>query len=149
MSRSVIGVSVELHGKLRNLAKDAGIPLTIVLEHWVDNCHEQDWVTIKKSYDATKPTWKNIRFLVKEYVKRNPDASDADIVDYTGYSLAQVETITHTAHKRCLLAIEGGITDVAKLAHLSNVSVNFARRILSCHAGEQKIPKEEAYLYPP
>lgn len=146
MSRSVIGVSVDLHKKLRGVSAEAGVPLTIVLEYWVDNCSDADWGIIKNNYEATKPTWKNIRKFVNEYLKKNPDATDTEIVNHTGYSLAQVETITHTAHKRSINGYRSGI-EPELLAKKADVSVKFAIRIIDCIEGRHKIPKDEQYLF--
>jgi hypothetical protein len=145
VSRTIIGVSKELHQRIKDLSTEVSLPMTIILEHLMDDADKRDWSIIRKSYDASKPTWANIKSSVEEYRKKHPNSTDQHIVDHTGYSIAQVETITHTAHKRCIaiLKTKGG----SDLHEKANVSKRFARRMIECYKGDRKPPKTEEYLY--
>lgn len=148
MSRKNIGVSEELHTSLKDFSKDIGLPLTVILEYWLSTCSEADWDSVKKRYDETKPTWSNMRKVIQEYQRDYPDADDKKLSELTGFSIAQVETLTHTAHKRviayCMQYRTRGQSRVAKDC---NVSERFAGRIMKVLSGEQKPTKYEKGLF--
>ena len=148
MKRSVIGVSAELHAKLRDLSKTVGVPLTKMLEHWVDHCSEQQWDLVKEDYENNKPSWKNIRKTVKEYMEKYPDADDKRLSELTGFSTRQVETITQSAHKRCIAYMRGNtVKDPNTVSEQCNVSIKFATRMCKQFESKQKIPKSEEHLW--
>lgn len=148
MSRAVIGVSESLHSDLKKLAKTAGIPITVMLAHWHDNCSEQDWEQVKADYNKVKPTWKNIKKNVQEYQKQYPEADDKRLSELTGYSIAQVETITHTAHKRTLAYMKRSPqSKPERISKECSVSVRFATRLYDVVKGEKQPTKAEAYLF--
>lgn len=148
MSRKMIGVSDHLHQHLSEVARASGVPMTVVLSTLIDMADQVDWKSIKESYLETKPTWKNIRKTIEEYQERYPKADDTRLAELTGFSVAQVETVTHTAHKRCLAAIK----DQPKvkpeaLAKKAGVSSKFAKRIWEQAQGVSRIPHQEQYLW--
>ena len=148
MSRAVIGVSEGLHSDIKALAKTAGIPITVMLAHWVENCSEQDWGAVRESYDGVKPTWGNIKKQVQEYQKTHPEADDKRIAELTGYSLAQIETITLTAHRRALAYMKKSPqSKPERIAKECVVSVRFATRLYEINRGEKKPSKHEAHLF--
>lgn len=148
MTRAVIGVSKELHSGLKELSREAGIPLTKILEHWLENCSGQNWQTIKKDYDNNKPSWKNIRETVKGYAEKYPDASDEELVQMSGFSKRQVETVTLSAHKRCIAYIRANPTcNIDIVEKECDVSKRFATRIMKQFTGDAPKPKSEEHLW--
>lgn len=148
MSRKMIGVSESLHKGLHDLAKEKGLPVTVMLEHMLGHMWEIDWTQVRKDYETKKPTWNNIRRIVQEYQVKYPDADDKKLSELTGYSLSQVETVTHTAHRRCIqYMINNPRCKEKRIAEECNVSEKFARRIYGHFKTGENIPKAEAYLY--
>lgn len=148
MNRKTLGLPPHLHKGLRDLSTEVGVPITIMLEHWLNTCSEQDWETLREDYNKRKPTWKNIRRIVKEYAEKYPAATDAELANLTGYSLRQVETITLSAHKRCLDYLEEhpNAADIT-LSKDCNVSMAFAALIKEKLSGERRVPKSERHLF--
>jgi hypothetical protein len=148
MSRKMVGVSEGLHTELSEAAKAAGVPMTLVLETLLNKFGEVEWSTVKENYQNHKPSWKNIRKSVLEYREKNPKADDKKLSELTGFSIAQVEVITHSAHKRCLrhLADKPKVKPDA-LAKAGGVSAKFAKRIWEQAQGVSKIPPQELYLW--
>ena len=148
MSRKMIGVGNGLHESLAALAKKHSVPMTVVLENLVAHADELDWGSIKTEYDNNKPTWKNMRKLVEEYRQKFPEASDEKLSELTGFSLAQVETLTHSAHKRCMrILVRQPKVKPKTLATQANVSEKFAMRLWQQAQGVVKIPGAEQYLW--
>lgn len=148
MSRRMLGVSESLHKDISDLAQTAGVPMTVVLETLLHKAEDLDWAEVKKNYQDNKPSWKNIRKTVLEYQEKFPDADDKKLADLTGYSVAQVEVITHSAHKRCLRHLmEKQRVKPDALAKAAGVSAKFAKRIWEQAQGVSKIPPQEKYLW--
>lgn len=147
MSRKMIGVSESLHTDLSEIAKAAGVPMTLVLETLLAKADEVSWPEVKSTYQENKPSWKNIRKSIVEYREKYPDADDAQLAAYTGYSVNQVEVITHSAHKRCLTALAKKQMKPDQLAKTSKVSAKFAKRIWDQYMGVARIPAQELYLW--
>lgn len=148
MSRKMIGVGQGLHDSLSALAKKHSLPMTVVLETLVMRADEFEWDGIKTHYDNNKPTWKNMRKLVDEYRERFPQATDEKLSEMTGFSVAQVETLTHSAHKRCMrILLDSPKTKPKALATQAKVSEKFAMRIWQQSQGVTKIPSVERYLW--
>ena len=144
----MVGVSATLHEDLRQLSETIGLPVTVMLETWLERCSEIDWESIKKDYELRKPTWQNIRRKVQEYQSKYPDADDKKLSEMTGYSLAQVETATHSAHKRCLAYMKTNPRCKEKrIAEACGVSPAFAKRIYEQFHNGAKVPKAERYLF--
>lgn len=148
MARKMVGMSPGIHDDLQSIANDVGIPMTAVLEALLSQHENVQWEEVKKSYDIRKPTWQNIKRLVKEYQEKYPGASCQKLCELTGFSIAQVETVTHTAHKRCIKFMqEHPKAKPKRIAAECSVSETFARRVYSHYTGEQECPKSERYLY--
>ena len=43
----MVGVSATLHEDLRQLSETIGLPVTVMLETWLERCSEIDWESIK------------------------------------------------------------------------------------------------------
>lgn len=148
MSRKMIGVSEGLHTELSTVATAKGVPMTLVLETLLNKVEEIDWAIVKENYQNHKPSWKNIRKSVLEYQEKNPKADDKKLSELTGFSIAQVEVITHSAHKRCLRHLmEKQRVKPDALAKAAGVSAKFAKRIWEQAQGVSKIPPQELYLW--
>ena len=148
MSRKMIGVGTGLHESLASLAKKHSLPMTVILETMVMRAEEFEWESIKKHYDNNKPTWTNMRKVVDEYKLKYPQATDEKLSEMTGFSLAQVETLTHSAHKRCMrILVRQPRIQPKTLATQAKVSEKFAKRIWDQAQGVSKIPKTEEYLW--
>lgn len=145
--RKVIGVSEDLHEKISGLAKSTGLPMTVLIDYWVDNFSEQDWDSVKQQHEGSKPTWSNMRDVIQDYQSKYPDADDKKLSELSGYSIAQVETITHTAHKRVLAYMKKSRSKPEKIADQCGVSVRFVKRIQGIVQGTKKPSKNEAYLF--
>lgn len=144
----MIGVSTALHKNLSELAENVGVPMTVIMEHWLQHCSEQDWEQVQKDYELRKPTWQNIRRLVQQYQGKFPDADDAKLSELTGFSLAQVETATHSAHKRCIAFMKSNSRCKHKtIAEKCGVSPAFAKRIYEQFHNGARVPKAERYLF--
>src|SRR5690606_8004352 len=103
---------------------------------------------VKDEWSRNRPTWKNIRRMVEEYRKKFPDADDKKLSELTGFSVAQVEVITHSAHRRCLQEIvKNPKIKPQQLARAADVSDKFAMRIWQQARGIIKISKQEEYLW--
>ena len=148
MKRKMVGMSPGIHDDLQSIANDVGIPMTAVLEALLSQHENVQWEEVKKSYDLRKPTWQNIKRLVREYREKYPHATNQKLCELTGFSLAQIETVTHTAHKRCIKYMQDHPrAKPRRIAQECNVSEAFARRVYSHYTGEQECPKSERYLY--
>lgn len=148
MSRRMLGVSDSLHKDISDLAQKAGVPMTVVLETLVHKSDGIDWKAVKENYQDNKPSWKNIRKTVLEYQEKFPEADDKKLADLTGFSVAQVEVITHSAHKRCLrLLHEKQRIKPDQLSKAAGVSAKFAKRIWEQAQGVSKIPPQEKYMW--
>lgn len=148
MSRKMIGVSENLHQELSDVAQDKGVPMTVVLETLLGKVKDINWTEVKENYQNHKPSWKNIRKKVLEYKEQYPQADDRKLADLTGFSVAQVEVITHSAHKRCLSVLhEKPKTKPDALAKTAKVSAKFAKRIWEQAQGVSRIPAQEAYMW--
>lgn len=147
MSRKVLGVSKDLHAELESMAKQLELPMTVVLEALIHN-NTVDWPAIKLSYAERKPTWANIRRRVEEYRLKFPEAPDEQLAALSGFSIGQVETITHSAHRRCISYLKSKhIKPTKHAAAKCNVSESFIQRIHEQMYGDRKIPKSEQYLF--
>lgn len=144
--RKVIGVSPELHLKIQNVSEKEKLPMTVVMEQLLDMADQVDWEEVREEYRRNKPTWDNIRSLVKEYLEKNPKASDEMLSRLTGFSLRQIETVTHSAHRRCIRFFRKGGT-LKNCPEKCNVSPAFAKRIYGMIRGRNKIPRSEKYLF--
>ena len=148
MKRKMVGMSEGIHDDLQSISNDVGIPMTAVLEALLSQHENVQWQEVKKSYDVRKPTWQNIKRLVKEYRGKYPNATDQKLSELTGFSIRQIETVTHTAHKRCIGYMqEHPKAKPKRIAQECDVSEAFARRVYSHYTGEQECPKSERYLY--
>lgn len=148
MARRVLGVSSRLHENLQEISNNTGLPMTVILETLLTKVNEVDWKRVKEEWSENRPTWKNIRRMVEEYQKKFPDADDKKLSELTGFSVAQVEVITHSAHRRCLREIaKNPKIKPRQLARAANVSDRFAMRIWQQAQGVTKIPKQEEYLW--
>lgn len=122
--------------------------MTIVLESLVDLEDKVEWKTIRSEYERVKPTWQNIRRIVQEYQRKYPDADDTKLSELTGFSVPQIETVTHSAHKRCLAyMLEHPRAQHIKISKECGVSQAFASRIYKQLREGAKIPKGERYLF--
>lgn len=147
-NRKMIGVSTQTHDRLSELSKLVGIPMTVIIENWLESHSELDWEALKREYERAKPTWQNIRRIVQEYQTKYPDADDAKLSELTGFSVAQVETATHSAHKRCIACMQNNARYKAKrVAEECKVSLAFATRIHEQFHNGAKVPKAERYLF--
>lgn len=147
MSRKVLGVSKQLHEELETLAKEQGLPMTVVLEALIHN-HSVDWAAIKTDYASRKPTWANIRKRVEDYRVKFPEAPDEQLAALTGFSVAQVETVTHSAHRRCISYLKSkSVKPTKHAASKCAVSESFIQRIWDQLYADRKIPKSELYLF--
>lgn len=147
MSRKMIGVSEALHEELARVAKSAGVPMTLVIETLLKEEGDINWALVKEEYQNHKPSWKNIRKSILDYQEKFPEAPDAQLADFTGYSIAQVEVITHSAHKRCLAILAKKSVKPLVLSKDAAVSAKFAKRIWDQFMGVAKIPAQELYLW--
>lgn len=148
MARRVLGVSSRLHENLQEVSVNTGVPMTVILETLLSKVDEVDWKKVKDEWSRNRPTWKNIRRMVEEYRKKFPDADDKKLSELTGFSVAQVEVITHSAHRRCLQEIiKNPKIKPRQLAQAAGVSDKFAMRIWQQARGVTKIPKQEEYLW--
>lgn len=148
MARRVLGVSSQLHESLQEVSANTGVPMTVILETLLSKVDEVDWGKVKEEWLRNRPTWKNIRRVVEEYRKKFPDADDKKLSELTGFSVAQVEVITHSAHKRCLQELTRNPNiKPRQLARAAGVSDKFAMRIWQQARGITKIPKQEEYLW--
>lgn len=146
--RKTLGLPPHLHKGLKDLSDEAGIPITIIIEHWLQNFSEQDWSSLREDYNKRKPTWRNIRRIVREYMEKYPEAKDSELASLTGYSLRQVETITLSAHKRCLDYLEEHPKAPPNVVSKDcNVSIAFATLIQEKLNGDRRIPKSERHLF--
>lgn len=147
MSRKVLGVSQVLHSELEALAKQQELPMTVVMEALIHN-NTVDWSAIKADYAERKPTWANIRKRVEEYRVKFPEAPDEQLAALTGFSIPQVETVTHSAHKRCISYLKSKhIKPTKHAAGKCGVSESFIKRIYEQMYNDRKIPKSETYLF--
>ena len=150
MSRRMLGVSDRLHAELSELSKAKGVPMTVILETMLTRMDDVDWKQVKASYNEAKPTWKNIRRSIEEYRDKFPTASDQKLADLTGFSVAQVEVVTHSAHRRCLaILLENKKAKPDYIAKHAEVSQKFALRIWQQSHGVSKVPQQEQYLWKP
>ncbi len=148
MSRKVLGVSTNLHKELEDLAKKVSLPMTVVLETLLHHTEHIDWKAEAAAYELRKPSWSNIKRIVQEYQGKFPGSTDEQLAALTGFSIAQVETVTHTAHKRVIAEFNKNKRLKAKgLSEKAKVSERFANRILEQLVNGAKIPKSEKYLY--
>lgn len=148
MSRKMIGVGVGLHDSLSALAKKHSLPMTVILDTLVMRADEFEWGDIKKHYDNNKPTWTNMRKAIEEYKLKYPQVTDEKLVELTGFSISQVETLTHSAHKRCMrVMVRQPKIKPKALATQASVSEKFAKRLWDQSQGVGKIPKAEEYLW--
>lgn len=148
MSRKVLGVSESLHKEFDDLAKKVNLPMTVVLETLVHHTDGIDWKATAAAYELRKPSWANIKRIVQDYQGKFPESTDSQLAALTGFSIAQVETVTHTAHKRVILEFNKNKRLKAKgLAVKAGVSERFANRILEQINNGAKVPKSERYLY--
>lgn len=144
MSRRVLGVSSRLHEEISTLADEIGLPMTVVLDNLMARAKEIDWEVAKLDY--VKPSWANIRKVVDDYRKKFPDADDLKLSQMTGFSVAQVETVTHSAHKRCIAYMRRGGKKV-EMPKQCAVSPAFANRIWEQFFSGARVPKGERYLF--
>lgn len=147
-NRKMLGVSTQLHKDVNELAENVGLPMTVVIETLMHNSDDIDWETAKRDYEHRKPTWQNIRRIVQEYQAKYPDVDDAKLSELTGFSVAQVETATHSAHKRCIACMQQNPRYKDKqVAEECKVSPAFATRIYKQFHEGAKVPKAEKYLF--
>lgn len=146
--RKMLALPERVHAQLKSLADDKGLPMSVLVENLVGHSELIPWEDIQRSYELAKPTWANIRRIVQEYQVKFPQASDGELVDMTGFTLAQVETVTHSAHKRCIAYMKKyPKRDFTRVAKDCSVSNNFAGRIYEQFHNGAKIPKRERYLF--
>lgn len=146
--RKVVGVSKELHRKLNDLSDELKLPMTVILEAFTDNAEAINWDNIREHYERNKPNWENIRRIVKGYQESDPTLTDQQLSELTGFSLKQVETVTHSAHKRCITYLKKNPKAKIKgVAKACSVSEQFAKRIYNQMYNEAKIPRAERYLH--
>lgn len=148
IDRKAMNVSEGLHSDLKTWSENTGLPMTVIIETLLLQADSVDWEAVKKTYSGQRPTWKNIRSTIEKYTEDDPTLTDEDLVNLTGYSLAQVETVTHTAHKRCLaILMKSRGLKPKSLSVKAGVSEKFAKRIWEQQQGVSRIPKQEQYLW--
>ena len=148
MARKALGISEDLHKRINQIAADEKLPMTVVLESLLDQSGQVNWDSVRASHERIKPTWANIRRVVEEYQVKFPQATDQKLSELSGYSIKQVETVTHSAHKRCIEMMKRGPRFQPKrIAEDCNVSPKFAERIYEQFHKGAKIPKNEEYLF--
>lgn len=145
--RKMLGMTEALHTELKNLSEAKRVPMTVVLETLLQHAGDIDWKTVAKEYKDEKPTWTKMRQVVNEYQRKFPQISDEDLVQFTGYSLAQVETLTHTAHKRVLEVMRDRRLKPKAIAEKAGVSERFALRMWQQREGLKEIPKQEQHIW--
>ena len=120
--------------------------MTVILGHFLSIQDQVDWDKVRDQYQNTRPSWDNIKRQVREYQEKYPNATDKRLADLTGFTLGQVETVTHTSHKRCLKFFKrsGSVKQCAKSCGVTPV---FARRIKDQLNGKRRIPRSERYLF--
>lgn len=145
--RKMLGMTEALHMELKNLSESKRVPMTVVLEALLSKADDIDWKSVEKGYKSEKLTWTKMRQVVSEYQKKYPDITDEDLVQFTGFSLAQVETLTHTAHKRVLEVMKDRRLKPATIADKASVSERFALRMWQMREGIKEVPKQEQHIW--
>lgn len=146
--RKLVGMSVELHGELQRFSEVVRLPMTLIISTLLEKAQEVDWAPIQENFKRNRLTWPNMRRRIAEYQEKKPGITDTELQALTGFSLIQVETITYTAHKRALAALQiwPGLSS-AELAKKSNTTLNFAKRIWDQFHGERKITASEQFMW--
>lgn len=149
-NRRQLNISKDVYLRLKEKCEKLDIPMTKFIEACVDHFDQLavDWHMVRTETKAAKPSWNDINKRIEEVREKYPDLDDNGIVEMTGYTLATVEAVTHTAHKRALRLIRKSENiDPATLATKANVSRKFSERILAQYRGDKRIPVSERYLF--
>lgn len=145
--RKMLGMTEALHTELKSLAESKRVPMTVVLETLLAHSDDIDWKSVEKNHKSEKLTWTKMRTTVSEYQAKYPNITDEDLVQFTGYSLAQVETLTFTAHKRVLEVMRDKRLKPATIAEKASVSERFALRMWQIREGLKEVPKQEQHIW--
>jgi len=156
MSESkLINVPIEFHSYMKQLSDDKGVTMIRIIENMVlpfllksDWDKEADWKGEKEAQDDSKPTWTKVVSRIESYMTKYPGADTEKLMSHTGYSKAQVETVTMVAHKRCINYLTDNPEATPKeLSTECAVSLGLAKRVAGQYRGDGVITKRERHLY--
>ena len=148
--RRNVGFSPRDYESIAAAAQKNGVPMTQMIIHLVEHIDDFkiDWKAVRTASKELRASWAERVARVHEYQGMDPEADDEKLSTYTGYSLATVEAITHTAHKRALRYIKRNKEiDAATLSKKAAVSLKMADRVLGQYRGTKKVPLNERYLF--
>lgn len=148
--RRSVGFAANDYETIAALAEERRVPMTQMIMHILEETrtHKFDWGTVRESINSMKISYADRVKRVEEILEKFGEMDDARICEFTGYSLSTVESITHTAQKRCIAVLKRKKDiDVATLAEKANVSPRMAERVQEQFNGTKKIPEREQYLF--
>lgn len=154
MNSRVMGIGQETHNYLKELSNERGITMKRIIDLLIaygeeNNWHQDiDWEGEKAAADSVKSTWTSVVSMVEYYQKKAPDADTNTLMNFTGYSKAQVEAVTMESHARCLKYLrDNPYTSANDLTTPCDVTLKLAKRVSRHFRGKVKPTKREAAFY--
>lgn len=149
--RRSVGFSTTDYDIITQLAEERKVPMTKMIMFLLEATKEMDfnWSMLRDEVKSERISYSERVARIEELREKfGNDLDDEKLVQFTGYSLSTVESLTHTAQKRVLAVLRRKKDiDIATLAERATVSPRMAERVYEQFHGRKKIPEREQYLF--